>query len=62
MKRRSKKQWQAIISKQQQSGMSAAQFCRSMLRLSLIVLKACRIYLNIFICRIYLIFQRLFLD
>ena len=29
MKRRSKKQWQAIISKQQQSGMSAAQFCRS---------------------------------
>jgi len=29
MKRRSKKQWQVIIRKQQQSGMSAAQFCRS---------------------------------
>lgn len=29
MKRRSKKQWQEIINKQQQIGMSAAQFCRN---------------------------------
>jgi len=29
MKRRSKEQWQAIIAKQQQSGLSAAQFCRN---------------------------------
>ena len=28
MKRRSQKQWQEIIIKQQQSGLSAAQFCR----------------------------------
>jgi len=28
MKRRNKEQWQAIIKKQQQSGMNAAQFCR----------------------------------
>lgn len=28
MKRRSKEQWQEIISKQQQSSLNAAQFCR----------------------------------
>jgi len=29
MIRRSKEQWQAIITKQQKSGLSAAQFCRN---------------------------------
>lgn len=29
MKRRSKEQWQEIIAKQEQSGLSAAQFCRN---------------------------------
>jgi len=29
MKRRSKEQWQAIITKQKKSGLSAAQFCRN---------------------------------
>ncbi len=29
MKRRSQKQWQEVIIKQQQSGLSAAQFCRN---------------------------------
>ena len=29
MKRRSKEQWQEVINKQQNSGLSAAQFCRN---------------------------------